>query len=136
MQQHPLVALGQLQQLARLGGGQTLHVPQDQHGPLGGGKGGDGPLHLRVAALEPHAAVARFTGDMLEVHLSTQAVAELAKLIAKRFSLPEDKVRVIAEHVGGGFGAKAGVHAETVAAVTLAKAAGAPVRVVIPARRL
>lgn len=79
--------------------------------------------------LEPHAAVARFTGDTLEVHVSTQAVAEMAKLLAKRFSLPEGKVRVIAEHVGGGFGSKAGVHAETVAAVTLAKAADAPVRV-------
>ena len=80
-------------------------------------------------AFEPHAATARWSGDSLTVHLSTQAVAHMAKAIAKRFGLGEDKVRVIAEHVGGGFGAKLSVTGETVAAVELARAAGAPVRV-------
>ncbi len=53
----------------------------------------------------------------------------MATLIAKHFGLAAAKVRVIAEHVGGGFGAKLAVTAETVAAVTLARAAKAPVRV-------
>jgi len=81
-------------------------------------------------AFEPHAAVARFQGDRLTVHLSTQAAAHVAGRIAKRFGLAADKVRVIAEHVGGGFGAKLGLTAEAVAAVSLARAASAPVRVV------
>ncbi len=81
------------------------------------------------AAFEPHAATARWSGDSLTVHLSTQAVAHLAKTIAKRFSVAPDKVRVLAEHVGGGFGAKLNLTGETVAAVELARAAGAPVRV-------
>jgi xanthine dehydrogenase YagR molybdenum-binding subunit len=80
-------------------------------------------------AFEPHAAIARWSGDSLAVHLSTQAVAHLAKAIAKRFSVTEDKVRVIADHVGGAFGAKLSLTGETVAAVELARAAGAPVRV-------
>ena len=80
-------------------------------------------------AFEPHAATALWSGGSLTVHLSTQAVAHMAKAIAKRFGLSEDKVRVIAEHVGGGFGAKLSVTGETVAAVELARAAGAPVRV-------
>ena len=64
--------------------------------------------------LEPHAAVARFDGDELTVHASTQAVAELRTKIAKSFKLDPAKVRVVAEHIGGGFGSKATLGVETV----------------------
>lgn len=80
-------------------------------------------------SLEPHAAVARFDGDRLTVHVSTQAVRELGEKIAERFSLEPSNVRVIAEHVGGGFGSKAVLGIETDAAIRLAKEAGAPVSV-------
>ena len=81
------------------------------------------------ACLEPHAAVARFDGDRLTVHVSTQAVHHLGELIAKRYKLASDKVRVIANHVGGGFGSKAALGVETIVAIELARAAKAPVRV-------
>jgi xanthine dehydrogenase YagR molybdenum-binding subunit len=81
------------------------------------------------ACLEPHAAVARFDGEALTVHISTQQVAELKTRIAKRFKLDPAKVRVIAEHIGGGFGSKATLGDETIIAVKLAQAAKAPVRV-------
>lgn len=82
-------------------------------------------------AFEPHAAVARFAGEVLEVHVSTQAVAHLAGQIAKRFGLPAANVRVVAEHVGGAFGAKLGLTPETLAAIRLARQANAPVRVAL-----
>ena len=69
------------------------------------------------------------TATQLTVHVSTQAVAELKTRIAKRFKLDPAKVRVIAEHVGGGFGSKAALGDETIAAVKLAQAARAPVKV-------
>jgi xanthine dehydrogenase YagR molybdenum-binding subunit len=81
------------------------------------------------ACLEPHAAVARFDGDALTVHISTQQVAELRSRIAKQFKLDPAKVRVIAEHIGGGFGSKATLADETISAIKLAQAAKAPVRV-------
>jgi len=81
------------------------------------------------SCLEPHAAVARFDGDRLTVHVSTQAVFHTMELIAKRYKLDHDKVRVIADHVGGGFGSKASLGAETTTAIELAREAGAPVRV-------
>jgi xanthine dehydrogenase YagR molybdenum-binding subunit len=81
------------------------------------------------ASLEPHAAVARFDGDQLTVHISTQAVHDIMKKVAKRYKLPHDKVRVIADHVGGGFGSKGSLGVETIAAIELARAAKAPVRV-------
>ncbi len=81
------------------------------------------------ACLEPHAAVARFDGDELTVHISTQAVYEVSEELAKRYKLPHEKVRVIADHVGGGFGSKGSLGIETIAAIELARAAKAPVRV-------
>ena len=63
-------------------------------------------------------------------HISTQAVHDMMEKIAKRYNLTHDKVRVIADHVGGGFGSKASLGIETIAAVELARAAKAPVRVV------
>lgn len=81
------------------------------------------------ACLEPHAAVARFDGDFLTVHVSTQAVFHVMELIAKRYKLGHDKVRVIADHVGGGFGSKAALGVETTTAIDLAREARAPVRV-------
>lgn len=77
-------------------------------------------------SFEPHAAVARWDGEALTVHASTQAVSALADALAERFSLRRADVRVIADHVGGGFGSKVGLRPETIAAVALARAAGAP----------
>src|SRR4051812_22353468 len=81
------------------------------------------------ACLEPHAAVARFDGDRLTVHASTQWIFHLMEQIAKRYKLDPAKVRVIADHVGGGFGSKASLGMETIAAIELAREAKAPVRV-------
>jgi xanthine dehydrogenase YagR molybdenum-binding subunit len=81
------------------------------------------------ACLEPHAAVARFQAGQLMVHVSTQAVHDIREKIAKRYNLPHDKVRVIADHVGGGFGSKGSLGVETIAAIELSRAAKAPVRV-------
>ncbi|MBV2364431.1 molybdopterin-dependent oxidoreductase [Streptomonospora nanhaiensis] len=82
-------------------------------------------------ALEPHSCVARWDehGD-LHLHTSTQAVVAVAEAAAKRWNLPRERVHVTAEHVGGGFGAKGGLRVEVVAAAELARAAGAPVRLV------
>ena len=82
-------------------------------------------------ALEPHACAARWHGESLHLHVSTQAVGRLAKEIAERFGLEDDQVHVVAEHVGGGFGAKQSLTPETVAAIELARAARAPVRIAL-----
>jgi xanthine dehydrogenase YagR molybdenum-binding subunit len=81
--------------------------------------------------LEPHATVARSDGDRLTLHVSTQAVFHLMELVAKRYKLDRDKVRVIADHVGGGFGSKASLGVDTIAAIGLAREAKAPVRVAL-----
>ena len=85
--------------------------------------------------LEPHAVVAHWQlggedGDKLTVWCSTQGVTSLAEDIADRWKLKRANVRVIASYVGGGFGSKAGVEPITRIAIDLARAAGAPVRLV------
>ncbi len=86
-------------------------------------------------ALEPNAAVARWDDDGgLSVWVSTQAVHRMSHDIATRFGLPQAKVRVFADYVGGGFGGKADFAPSTRAAIELAKLAGAPVRVVLDRR--
>jgi xanthine dehydrogenase YagR molybdenum-binding subunit len=84
--------------------------------------------------LEPHATVARFDGDRLTLHVSTQAVFHVMELVAKRYKLGHENVRVIADHVGGGFGSKASLGIDTIAAIELARAAKAPVRVALDRR--
>ena len=79
---------------------------------------------------EPHAAVAHFDGDALTLHLSTQAAGQVAAAVAKRFALSPANVRVVSAHVGGAFGSKQALSAEAIAAIMLARAVQAPVRLV------
>jgi xanthine dehydrogenase YagR molybdenum-binding subunit len=79
--------------------------------------------------LEPHCCLARWDGDMVTVHVSTQIVAEARQRIASTFGLSLDQVRVIARFIGGGFGSKLAVHAETLLAVMASRQLREPVKV-------
>jgi xanthine dehydrogenase YagR molybdenum-binding subunit len=81
-------------------------------------------------AMEPHAAVAEWKGEQLTIWESTQGIFHTRSDIAATFGLPLSQVRVIKEHMGGGFGAKNGAHASTYIAAALAMKTGAPVRCV------
>lgn len=81
-------------------------------------------------ALEPHGAVASWTGDSVTIWESTQGVFNTRSDVAEGLGLRHSQVRVIKEHMGGGFGAKNGVHASTWVAVALARKTGRPVRCV------
>ena len=81
--------------------------------------------------LETHGNIAEWDGDNLTVWASTQAVFGTRQNLAQRFELPESQVRVITEHMGGGFGSKFGPGVEGVAVAKLARKAGAPVRLML-----
>ncbi len=82
-------------------------------------------------ALEPHSVVAHWDSGKLQVYLSTQAVVQMAKDLEEYFDLPPENVEVIAEHVGGAFGAKLGFFPELIAATELARSSGKPVRLAL-----
>jgi xanthine dehydrogenase YagR molybdenum-binding subunit len=81
--------------------------------------------------MEPHGAVAEWHGDQLTVHEGTQGIFRVRDNLAKAFRLPLAQVRVVSEHMGGGFGAKnyAGTH--TYLAALFARRLGAPVACIL-----
>jgi CO/xanthine dehydrogenase Mo-binding subunit len=83
------------------------------------------------APMEPHATLARWTGDRLELWTATQTPFNVRQDVAGIFGLPEERVRVVSPPMGGSFGAKTFVHLEAVTAA-LARKAGRPVRCVLP----
>ena len=78
-------------------------------------------------ALETHQAVCLWEGDTLVVHVSTQFLWGVREEVAKAFGLPPDRVRVVCEFMGGGFGAKNGAGEHTLIAAELARRTGRPV---------
>ena len=78
--------------------------------------------------LETHQAVCEWRGDSLDVYVSTQYVWGVRSEVAKAFDLPPDRVRVVCEFMGGGFGAKGGAGPQTLVAAELARRTGRPVR--------
>ena len=84
--------------------------------------------------LESHATVARWEGNELTVWESTQGVFNVRSRLAEALGLPQDKVRVICNYMGGGFGAKQDPGRHTVLAALAARATGWPVRLVLSRR--
>lgn len=83
------------------------------------------------ACLEPHASVARWTGDRLTIWDSTQAVFPVREQLADALGIPINKVRVITQFMGGGFGSKLWLNKYTVIAALLARETGRPVKIVL-----
>lgn len=81
--------------------------------------------------LETHSMFAEWRGDELHVVASTQGTFSVRDELAEVFKLPKDKVKVTAEFVGGGFGAKFGAGDYGVFAAKLARKAGKPVKMVL-----
>ena len=79
-------------------------------------------------AMEPHGAAAEWIGDDLTVWESTQGIFQVRKDVARSFKLPLNRVRVMKDYMGGGFGAKNYAGAHTYTAVALARKLGRPVR--------
>ena len=89
-------------------------------------------VHQRLipTAMEPRgvaAVPAPHNGDMI-LYSSTQIPHILKVMAASTLGLPEQKVRVIAPSVGGGFGCKLNVYAEEIICMALAQRHGVPVR--------
>ena len=85
-------------------------------------------------AMETHQSVCRWQGDTLEVYTSTQYIWGIRDEVAESLSLPPDKVRVVCNFMGGGFGAKNSPGDYTFIAIALAGQTGAPVRCALTRR--
>ena len=91
--------------------------------------------HHFPAALEPHATIASWDGNTVEIRSSLQLLNSAQSAIAASLDLKPEAVRVLAPFLGGGFGGKTGVGTEVVLAAIAAREIRRPVKVVLSRRQ-
>jgi xanthine dehydrogenase YagR molybdenum-binding subunit len=91
---------------------QTYTMPDRHHNPM-----------------EPHATLAVWDNDgTLTLYDSTQMVVGTKKVVSFVLGVPEEKINVICEFLGGGFGGKSGSWPHTLLTALAARAVNRPVR--------
>jgi len=83
---------------------------------------------IAVAPIEGNAVLVNPTADGIEVWISTQHPHLARDLLAAAVGVDAEHVRVIAPHVGGAFGGKAGSTSDHAAIALAARKLGRPVR--------
>jgi CO/xanthine dehydrogenase Mo-binding subunit len=82
------------------------------------------------AHMEPHASLARWRGEILELWTGTQTPFNVRSDLGRIFGLDPSRVRLVCEPMGGSFGGKTFVRLEGIVAA-LARKAGKPVKAVL-----
>jgi xanthine dehydrogenase YagR molybdenum-binding subunit len=93
---------------------ETYSTPYQHHNPM-----------------EPHATVAWWEGDKLNLYDSTQYITGDKMTIAKTLGLPLDNVRVQCPYTGGGFGSKGSTWSHVILCAMAAKVVGKPVKLAL-----
>ncbi len=86
--------------------------------------------------MEPHATIAWWDDGRLTVYDSNQGPFMAAGIIAGVLGLERNQVRVITQHVGGGFGAKGFPRPNAILAAIAAQATGRPVKCAITRQQM
>ncbi len=86
--------------------------------------------------MEPHATTAVWAGGTLTLYDSTQGAYAARAPVAKALGLDETQVRILAEHVGGGFGSKGTPRPHVIAAALAARHVGRPVKLAVTRRQM
>ena len=86
--------------------------------------------------MEPHATTAWWDGDSLTVVDSSQGPPRARPALAHVFGIDPSQVRVIAEHVGGGFGSKGSPRPNAVLAAMAARVVDRPVKSALTRRQM
>ncbi len=81
--------------------------------------------------MEPHATIAWWEGEKLNVYDATQYISGVQKSLARALDIPVDNVRVRCPYTGGGFGSKGSMWSHVPLAAAAAKAVGKPVKLVL-----
>src|SRR3954463_15470791 len=86
--------------------------------------------------MEPHASLAVWEGGDLTIYDSTQSATGTRSTLAQVFGLDAERVRVIAPHVGGGFGSKGTPRPQVVLAALCARHVGRPVKLAVTRQQM
>ncbi len=71
---------------------------------------------VQCTPLEPHLVFTKIDNDRLVIHASTQVPFHLRRIVARVCQIPENRIHVIKEKVGGGYGSKQDILIEDVVA--------------------
>jgi len=93
---------------------QTYVTPVQNHNPM-----------------EPHATIAWWNGEKLNVYDTTQYISGSRMSLARILNLAQDDVHVSCPVVGGGFGSKGSAWSHVVLCAMASKVVGKPVKVVL-----
>jgi aerobic carbon-monoxide dehydrogenase large subunit len=87
-------------------------------------------INHRIAggAIEPRGVLAEYRGDKLTVWSSTQVPHFLRLFLSILLGISEERVRVVAPEVGGGFGSKLNIYAEEVGCAWASRKLRRPVK--------
>lgn len=86
--------------------------------------------------MELVASLAEWSDDKLTVHCATQLVDSAHQSIASTLQLPLDKVEVVSEYIGGGFGGKLPIYGDAILAAIAAKRLKRPVKIVLTRQQM
>jgi xanthine dehydrogenase YagR molybdenum-binding subunit len=86
--------------------------------------------------LEPHATTAIWSDEGVTLYDANQGAHFIRDAVAAAFSLPPERVRVIAPYVGGGFGSKGFAHPHVILAVMAALATRRPVKLALTRQQM
>jgi xanthine dehydrogenase YagR molybdenum-binding subunit len=81
--------------------------------------------------MEPHATIAWWEGEKLNVYDATQYISGVKGSLAKTLNIPVDYVHVVNPVVGGGFGSKGSMWSHVPLCAMAAKVTGRPVKLVL-----
>jgi aerobic carbon-monoxide dehydrogenase large subunit len=88
--------------------------------------------HTRVVGnpMEPRAATGRYdaAADLYDLYATTQGAGPMRLQVGAMLGVPPEKIRVLAEEVGGGFGVRFNAYPEYGALLLAAKQLGRPVK--------
>jgi xanthine dehydrogenase YagR molybdenum-binding subunit len=81
--------------------------------------------------MEPHATIAWWEGEKLNLYDSTQYISGVKQSIARALNIPLDNVRVQCPYTGGGFGCKGSMWSHVPLAAVASKVVGKPVKLTL-----
>ncbi|MBR1221714.1 xanthine dehydrogenase family protein molybdopterin-binding subunit [Bradyrhizobium sp. U87765 SZCCT0131] len=82
-------------------------------------------------AMEPHAIVAAWDGDILSIDTPTQGLAMAQGRLAGLLGMPPDRIHIRSPFLGGGFGSKGLISGPQILGVLAARLVGRPVKLVL-----
>jgi xanthine dehydrogenase YagR molybdenum-binding subunit len=86
--------------------------------------------------MEPHSSLAIWDDGGLTVYESTQFPHGVRTALAESFGIDAEQVRVVNQHVGGGFGSKGSARPQVIVAAMAARATARPVKIALTRREM